>query len=263
MNAVKERPLKGRTPKERIVKEYTVRRTEILDVAQRLVQTKGYEQMTIQDILDELQISKGAFYHYFAAKQDLLEALIERFRVQAEQIVVAIVQEPNRPALEKLVRLFTTLSRWKTTQKEFFLALLRVWYADDNALIRHKTRLATVKMVTPYLQIIIEQGLREGVLTTSYPTQVGAVVLGLLNDLGDAVAPHFLTLAQMPDPLAAIEETITAYTDAIERVLGAPPGSLPLIDSQVLRLWVDALREHALQPHPNPPQGLTFTHKSD
>ncbi|MFN8495037.1 MAG: TetR/AcrR family transcriptional regulator [Caldilineaceae bacterium] len=246
---------KERTSKERIVKEYTVRRTEILDAAQRLVQIKGYEQMTIQDILDELKISKGAFYHYFSAKQDLLEALIERFQVQAEQIVVAIVQEPHRPALEKLVRLFTTLSRWKTTQKEFFLALLRVWYADDNALIRHKTRLATVKLVTPYLQIIIEQGLQEGVLTTAYPAQVGAVVLGLLNDLGDAVVPHFLTLDQTPDPLAAIEQTIVVYTDAIERVLGAPPGSLPLIDAQVLRLWVDALREQTQQPHPNPPQG--------
>jgi len=51
---------------------------EILDVAQRLVNTKGYEQMTIQDLLDELQISKGAFYHYFGSKQALLEAIIER-----------------------------------------------------------------------------------------------------------------------------------------------------------------------------------------
>ena len=49
----------------RTVKAHAVRRNEILDVAQRLIYTKGYEQMTIQDILDGLQISKGAFYHYF------------------------------------------------------------------------------------------------------------------------------------------------------------------------------------------------------
>ena len=63
----------------RIVKEeeYVEKRNEILAVAQRLVYTKGYEQMTIQDMLDELQISKGAFYHYFGSKQALLEALIE------------------------------------------------------------------------------------------------------------------------------------------------------------------------------------------
>src|SRR5215831_16667548 len=62
----------------RIVKEPAVRRNEILDVAQRLVYTKGYEQMTIQDIVDDLQLSKGAFYHYFDSKQALLEALVQR-----------------------------------------------------------------------------------------------------------------------------------------------------------------------------------------
>ena len=64
----------------RIVKEevYAEKRNAILDVAQRLIYTKGYEQMTIQDMLDDLQISKGAFYHYFDSKQAVLEALVER-----------------------------------------------------------------------------------------------------------------------------------------------------------------------------------------
>jgi AcrR family transcriptional regulator len=59
----------------RIIKEHerSVKRNEIIDAAQRFIYTKGYEQMTIQDILDELQISKGAFYHYFDSKGALLE----------------------------------------------------------------------------------------------------------------------------------------------------------------------------------------------
>ncbi|HYX49339.1 MAG TPA: helix-turn-helix domain-containing protein, partial [Ktedonobacteraceae bacterium] len=64
----------------RIVKEeeYAEKRKAILDVAQRLIYSKGYEQMTIQDMLDDLQISKGAFYHYFDSKQAVLEAVVER-----------------------------------------------------------------------------------------------------------------------------------------------------------------------------------------
>ena len=54
---------------------HTVRRDAFLDVAQRLVQTKGYEAMSVQDVLDELEASKGAFYHYFDSKQALLEAV--------------------------------------------------------------------------------------------------------------------------------------------------------------------------------------------
>ena len=54
----------------RILKEeeHTAKRNEILDAALQLVYSKGYEKMTIQDILDQLQISKGAFYHYFDSK---------------------------------------------------------------------------------------------------------------------------------------------------------------------------------------------------
>jgi AcrR family transcriptional regulator len=84
----------------RVVKEYVVRRNEILDVAQRLVFTKGYEQMTVQDILDVLQIAKGTFFHYFRSKQALLEALIERMIEQTNPLLMPIVKAPHPSALE-------------------------------------------------------------------------------------------------------------------------------------------------------------------
>src|SRR6266516_7322921 len=106
----------------RIVKieEHAGKRNAILDVAQQLVYTKGYEQMTIQDILDNLRISKGAFYHYFDSKPALLEAMIERMGEGIEQLVLAIVHDPALPALEKLQRVFDMLNRLKTARKEFF-----------------------------------------------------------------------------------------------------------------------------------------------
>jgi len=87
----------------RVVKEQerAVKRKEILDVAQRLVYTKGYEQMSIQDILNELHISKGAFYHYFDSKQALLEALIERRQEEAAQLLFPILQDPQLTASKR------------------------------------------------------------------------------------------------------------------------------------------------------------------
>ncbi len=224
----------------RIVKEqeYAVKRNAILDVAQRLVYTKGYEQMTIQDMLDDLQISKGAFYHYFDSKQAVLEALIERMQEEVEQLLLSIVQDPHLPALEKLRRFFPMLARWKTARKTFILALLRVWYTDDNALFRQKLRAMVIKRITPLLTEIIRQGIQEGVLTTSYPDQVGEVILSLVLDLGDTIA--WLLLSGEPkrdDDVRRIESTVAAYTDALERALGAPTGSLPLVDAQTLKEW--------------------------
>src|ERR1044072_4052256 len=99
----------------RIVKEeeYTARRNEILDAALQLVYSKGYDKMTIQDILDELHMSKGAFYHYFDSKADVLQAMIERMVVeQVEPLLLSAVQDPHLTALEKLQRYFDTAVRW-------------------------------------------------------------------------------------------------------------------------------------------------------
>ena len=57
---------------------HAVRRDDFIDAAQRLIRTKGYEETSIQDILDALGASQGAFYHYFGSKADLLEAVVER-----------------------------------------------------------------------------------------------------------------------------------------------------------------------------------------
>jgi AcrR family transcriptional regulator len=119
-------------------KEHALKRNQILDATQRLIYTKGYEQMSIQDILDELKISKGAFYHYFDSKPALLEAVLERMQHESKQALLPIVQDPHLDALEKLQRFFDTSVRWKTARKAFLIELLRVWYTDHNAIVRQK-----------------------------------------------------------------------------------------------------------------------------
>ncbi len=227
----------------RIVKEeeYAARRNEILDVVQRLVYTKGYEQMTIQDILDDLHISKGAFYHYFDSKGSALEALIERMVVvEVIPLLMPIVQDPHLAALEKLNRYFDTAIRWKTAKKTFMLELLRVWLADENAIVRQKLFTLSGKAVTPLLTEIIRQGIQEGVFQTSFPDQVCNVIVYILQGLNDTIIELLISSETNRDD-ARIERGVTVYTaaltDALERVLGAPRGSLNLIDPETLKEW--------------------------
>jgi TetR/AcrR family transcriptional repressor of nem operon len=222
----------------RVVKEHGVRRNEILDEAQRLIQSKGYEQMTIQDILDGLQISKGAFYHYFGSKQELLEAVLARIMDMTEQILLPVVHDPHLPALEKLQRFCATLARWKTTQKSFLLALIRVWYMDDNAIVRQKLHAASDQRMAPLLTTIVRQGIQEGVMTTSYPDQNGEIVLSIMSDLSETLGKQLLSGDGSLDTLHRMEITTAAYTEALERVLGAAPGSICIVDSETLKLWV-------------------------
>jgi TetR/AcrR family transcriptional repressor of nem operon len=218
--------------------EYAVKRNEILDVAQRLVFVTGYEHMSIQDILEELNISKGAFYHYFDSKQALLDGLVERMLDEAELVMRPIVDAKDLPALEKLRRYFDASGRWKTSRKAFMLDLLRVWYTDSNAIVRIKQETAAFKRIAPLLAEIIRQGIAEGVFTTGYPEQIVSVLLGLSQGIADAMADLLLSEEMPPDALERLEAIAGAYSQALERVLGAPAGSLPLVDVVNLKEWL-------------------------
>jgi AcrR family transcriptional regulator len=222
----------------RTVKEYAVRRDEILDAAERLIYSRGYDQMTIADILGELQIAKGTFYHYFESKQALLEAITARMMTRIEQLIAPLVEAPQVPALEKLQRFFTSIARWESGQKGVILALLSVWYRNDNAIVREKVRIMTLRVLAPPLTRIIHQGVTEGTLATPYPDQAGEIMLTIIQGLEESVA--WFLLAQQHDEadFQRMQAAIAAAHDALDRVVGSPPGTLHIVDFNAIREWL-------------------------
>ncbi len=223
----------------RIIKEdeYAIRRNQIIDTTLKLVYTKGYGQITIQDILDDLHISKGAFYHYFDSKMSVLEALVERMISDMEPHLRLIVNDTSSSALEKLQRYYETAVRWKTEQKEIIFELIRIWYADENIIVRQKLTAKSLARITPLLTEIIQQGVDEGVFNTAYPEFISQVNLYLLQGLSDAFVE--LLFAPKVDP-AALQKSIAlfaAYNDALVRILGAPKNSIQLMDQDTLADW--------------------------
>jgi AcrR family transcriptional regulator len=216
--------------------EYAARRNEILDVAMRLVYTQGYEQMSIQDILDALGMSKGAFYHYFQSKSDLLEALIERMMEEAEKVIIPKVQDPNRTALEKLNDFLGSSVRWKTDRKDLMMAIMRAWYSDENAILRQKLTAMGISRYSPWINQIIRQGVEEGVFQNRHFEQIGEVIYHLILGLGEGMAARLLGAG--PVLTEDFSDSVAAYTDALERVLGAPAGSLVVIAPDILKEWI-------------------------
>lgn len=225
--------------------ERDARRKQILDAVQRLVFSKGYERMTLQDILAELRISSGAFYHYFDSKPAVLEALVERIQQEVEPPLLSIVRDPQLSAVDKLRGFFATLDRLRLAHKRDVAALGRVWYTDGNAVVRRRVDEAVLRQRAPLLGAIVRQGLQEGVFSSAYPEQAGELVLYLVQGMADAHARLLFAPEHEPDEqrrVAAVVAIHAACMDAVERVLGAPAQSLQRIDAAAVRVWVDALR---------------------
>jgi TetR/AcrR family transcriptional regulator, transcriptional repressor for nem operon len=234
----------ARTLKE---ETYNAKRSEILDIALQLVYSKGYSQMTIQDILDGLQISKGAFYHYFDSKQALLEGLVDRMGQVAMQTLLPVVWDPNLPALKKLRRYFEAGAQWKSSQREFIVNLMRIWYTDDNALIRQKMYSSSLQQTPRLLEPIIRQGIDEGVFTTRYPEQAAVILAGLGLTVGDLFSEMIISPTVDEALYQKSARLFETYVDAYERILGAPQGSLKIFDLSAFKEWFGAG-----QPEPEP-----------
>lgn len=217
----------------------TVRRDAFLDAAQRLIQTKGYEQMSVQDVLDALETSRGAFYHYFDSKLELLEAVVERFADAGMAAIAPILDDPRLPALRKLERVVGGLARFKAGRKELVVALIEVMNSDGNALFREKLRRMTASRTQGILSRIIRQGMQEGKITTSWPDETARILVLMIQGYQDLGAQQFIDRHANRISFDEVKRTYAAMSDAIERILGVPAGSLRLVDDATLHFWFD------------------------
>ena len=217
--------------------EYNLKRNEILDCALKLINSKGHAQMTIEDILSELQISRGALYHYFKSKQAILEALVGRMEDMAELTILPIVQDPNQPALQKFRNYFEASASWKNMQKESIVNIIRMWYVDENVLVRHKLTSEAMRRTPKLLEPIIRQGIEEKVFTPGYPEQAAEIIVGITLSLSSSIFDLMFPADNTPDRFEKFGIILDAYTDAIERILGAPSGSLKIFDKDAFKEW--------------------------
>lgn len=218
---------------------YAVRRDVFIDVATGLIQTKGYEQMSIQDVLDGANASRGAFYHYFDSKEALVEAVVDRMVETATQAIQPVLDDPDLTATERLRRVFGGIAAWKADQRELILAVLDIWLSDDNAIVREKLRRRQAIALRGLLERIIDQGIREGTFQTDDPDQVAGVLVTLFQGAGENVSQQFLARGTAAADADGVIRQLAAYRGAFERILAAPPGSLVFVEDDVIHDWFD------------------------
>jgi AcrR family transcriptional regulator len=216
---------------------HAVRREAFLDIAERLIRTKGYEQVSVQDVLDGAGASKGAFYHYFDSKEALLEAVIERMTDTAVAVLEPVVADPELTAPEKLQAIFSQAGRWKAERSDLLLGLMRSWYSAENDLVRLRLARVGAARITPLLCRIVRQGTAEGAFSLASPDQTAGILVTLLYGSGDAVGRLLLDRQDGLVPFEQVEGWVAAYNQAIERILGLPRGSFVLIDTPSLHVW--------------------------
>jgi AcrR family transcriptional regulator len=216
-----------------------IRRDAFVDAAASLIQAKGYEQTSIQDVLDATGASRGAFYHYFDSKDALLEAVVDRMAAGAMTLVDPIIDDPDLVALDKLARVFGGIAAFKAERRDLVLAVLDVWMSSDNAIVRERLRRRQAGYLRAVLGRIVDQGIAEGVFVTGSPDRVGMVLVSLMQGAGEAAVELFVGRQGGTVEYDEVRHAFEAYREAFERILGAPAGSVSILDDATLHQWFE------------------------
>lgn len=221
--------------------EHAGRRRKILESARRILVSQGYEGMTIESILAEAGISNGTFFHYFRAKSEVLEAIVEELVSAMQALARSSSEEHGLSAVEKLNRFFSSFGVYKTSGSELLASVFEVWYADGNAVVRSRIRSSMLEKLRSPIADIVRQGKEEAVFTPTYPEHAAQALLAIAQDLVDAMAGIILSPEEPARQLKEIAACAASYTQIIERALGAPAGSLRIVDPKQLRQSVGRL----------------------
>lgn len=225
-----------------IVKDYEERRDEFLDTAQRLFSERSYEETTVAAIIEAVGVSKGAFYHYFATKEDLLDGIAERNAARALTLMRPLFERKDLGALDKLNELFALSTGFKARNRELILTLLKVLYDDRNLRLRKRMERKSLEASAPLIAAIVEQGRAEGVFDLEDAPEAALLILQLGSSLMERVAEEALAAAALgsrgSDSLSIVLGAMKSYTRAIERVLGAPLGSIKVLGGDIIDILV-------------------------
>lgn len=218
--------------------QHAARREEILDTAEHLLHAKGYGELTIQDILVARGISKGALYHYFESKDEVIDALLDRTAQRAEARLQSIVSDGDLSAVEKFQRYFAASREWKAASRSLILAALRTWHSDQNAWVRQKFAFHSHRRTAPILAAFIRQGVSEGVFTTRHPDEVAGFLATLGIGVGDEIAQVLASVTSPRLKAVRLRAVVEAYEDVLARVLGVPSESLFPSGTAALDEWL-------------------------
>jgi len=157
-------------------------KTKIIQAAYEAFSAKGYEAATMDDIVLAAHLSKGAIYHHFSSKQEIMGLMIEQAQEKINNFLRWLVERHDLNTKEK----FSSLIAYLTENREHEQLIQNRWIEKIPFALLKNVR-NTIMVVSDHIKKVIIQGVQKGDFSCQYPCEIAETVSLLFDILLDPV----------------------------------------------------------------------------
>ncbi|MBR2528726.1 MAG: TetR/AcrR family transcriptional regulator [Blautia sp.] len=186
------------------------RKFELLQIAYKMFLTRGYENTSVDEIIEAAGIAKGTFYYYFKSKEQLLEEVIGMM-IEEEEQQARLMLHSDQPIPQKIMAI---MAAFRPTQDEQTIGDALNQF--ENILMHEKINRKIIDTIIPILAEVVEAGVQEGIFCCDHIPERLRIILIVSNGLFDEHS-HYS------------KDDITVFVDLIEKMLGAKKGTMEFV----------------------------------
>lgn len=185
------------------------RKQELLKIAYKMFLSKGYENTSVDDIIEAAGIAKGTYYYYFESKEQTLEEVIDMM-LDAMVEKAEMVQVQDIPVQQKLIGVMMC---FRPDESESTIG--EALHNQENIVMHEKTNRKLIERAVPILAKVAKQAVDEGIAAC--------------DDLEERVKMILILSSALFDDNMGGQPNIDVFVDVIERILYAKSGTFDFI----------------------------------
>lgn len=216
------------------------RRQDFLETSLKLFTEKGYEKTTVNDIINAMGLSKGAFYHYFKSKEDVVEQITNEYAEKFFLLAEEIGSRKDMDAVEKINKVFQMVQVQRKRTRAERERIRNVFQENSNLKLQQMLFKKFRERFRVSAKKIIQEGISEGLFGSFNPEEAADFLL--LSARGLNIATEELAMEaytangkDLQSLKKRMEEKLDFYENALGRVFELKKRSFAMKEPWMVR----------------------------
>ncbi len=211
------------------------KKSAIISTALNFFFNKGFENTSVNMIIDKLKISKGAFYHHFKSKFQLLDSVTETVAKKELELLNPIFTDANLNALEKFNRIISIDKRWEKRSSLIIFNFMKSVYNEKNITMRRKIFRKNIEFMAPKVNKLIQEGISSNIFKIEYNSTLGEIIINLDYTINEEISYYLFELKNSEENLNKLISKLHIYEDIFSGLLKPTIGKIVIFSQENIK----------------------------